>query len=181
MSDERKLFGFLVQVTLSQEELDAMKDREIEITRERFEVEREKTAASSQFSERLKTLKKEQLALLEAMASKVTKTEVECYHEKDERRGMMLTRRADNGFIVDERALTVDELNADRQGDLFDGNAAAPAPPSDEEFTGDAAEQERPVDADAASALESYKEAVGDDEDGDADPDDELEPAPAVN
>lgn len=165
MSENRETFSHPIDVVLTEEEINAIKDRNMNIDRKRFEIMNEKAAANAAFGEELKALKKEQLALLEAETSGKAKREFQCYQERDDRRGMMLTMRCDNGDIVDERALTAEERDVpdDRQGSLFDGSAPAGDIPSDDE-------DDAPGDADADAVLSEYIAQGGaGDEEGDDD------------
>lgn len=154
--DDRRTFGYLVDVTLTDLEIKAQLERNADIDRKMIEIKGQKALANSDFNGDLKVLRKEQETLLTSINTGKTKIEVQCYNEKDERRGMMLTMRADNGFIVDERALTADELREDRQGSLFDdGTGPTPAV----EAGGD--DQEEAPDADAAASLEEYTRLQG--------------------
>jgi hypothetical protein len=163
MTDEaRETFGHFIDVTLTEEEITAKLNRNADIDREILSIMGEKAAANSGFNADLKTLRKEQVTLLEAAKAGKAKLEIQCYNDRDDRRGMMLVRRKDNGEIVDERALTAEEREADRQGNLFEGpapDADAPTPDQEEEEGGD---------TDAEAKLDEYLAsggAVGDDAD----------------
>lgn len=154
MTDEaRETFGFPIEVDLTDEEKLENLDRIANIDRKMLAIEGEKAAASARFNDELKGLRKERLTRLEQDTAGKCKMEVECYHERDDRRGIMLTMRCDNGHIVDERALTADERGAaddERQGELFDGGAR----PSADAGADD--EDEPAGDADSEAALDEY-------------------------
>lgn len=166
MTDEsRETFGFPIEVTLTSEEKLENLDRIANIDRKILSLEGDKAAANQRFTEEFKALKKERLTRLEQDTAGKAKVEVECYQERDDRRGMMLTMRCDNGHIVDERALTAEEREVDdRQGDLFAGgkpDSAAGSADSDEEDEGQS-------DPDLENTLDEYnaqQNAAGADDD----------------
>lgn len=167
----RESFNFAIDVTLTEDEINARLNRNAEIDRKILDIMADKAAANQGFNADLKMLRKEQVTLLESAKAGKAKLEVSCYQERDDRRGMMLTRRNDNGDIVDERALTAEERNEsgdERQGNLFDGGARAPDPDA-----GDEEGDDQPGDADADAALDEYiaqgggVSGAGEDFDGD--------------
>jgi len=153
MTDEsRETFDFPIEVTLTPEEVEEKLERNADIDRKMIDIKNQKAEANSGFNEDLKTLRKEQVTLLEMISVGKAKVSVQCYHERDERRGIMLTMRCDNGHIVDERALTADERGAvedERQGNLFEGGAPSVDAGADDE-------DEPAGDADSEAALDEY-------------------------
>jgi len=182
MTDEnRETFGHPIEVDLTDEEKEAKLNRNADIDRKMIEIKAEKAEANQGFNNDLKLLRKEQATLLEAITVGKAKVEVQCYQERDERRGMMLTMRCDNGHIVDERALTAEErgIAADeRQGNLFDNDSDTDAGASQPDQ-----EEEEGGDADADAKLAKYLATGGgsdEADDPDHDDDDDAE-QPAVN
>ena len=119
-----------------------------------IEIKAEKAEANQGFNNDLKLLRKEQVTLLEEITVGKAKMEVQCYQERDERRGIMLTMRCDNGHIVDERALTAEERGAaadERQGNLFETTGTDVAAGAGED------EEEGPSDPDLESTLDEYE------------------------
>jgi hypothetical protein len=170
-SDEmgRETFGFLIEVALTSEELAKNDARNAEVDIQIRDIKGQRAESNNRFKELLTGLTKEQTGLLERRSTGKAKVEIPCYQERDDRRGMMLTRRNDNGDIVDERALTAEERNEsgdERQGNLFEGGARAPDPDA-----GDDDGDGQPSDADADAALDEYIAQSGsadsdDDDDG---------------
>lgn len=166
-------FGHLINVELDAAELARKAEQHVEICNEIERIEQRKSEALGDFNKELKDKRKEESDLRKVINSKSLKIEVLCYPERDDRRGMMLTRRKDTGEVVDERALTAEERNEaadDRQGNLFD---KPPAPPADIDEDDD---QDAPADADTEAALEAYaaereKVAAGGEPDGVGDDD----------
>ncbi len=169
-------FGHMIDVELDRDELDAKKNRLVAVDKEIDAIAAEKAKAVGEYNADLKDKRAERTTLLGVISSGSSKVEIICYNERDDRRGMMLTRRKDTGEVVDERALTAeerDETPNDRQGNLFD----KPAAPQDLDEDDDG---EAPADADTEAALEAYAaergkvaaagdepESDGDDESGD--------------
>lgn len=153
MADDRNTFGHLIDVTLSEAEIKAQLERNADIDRKIIAVSGQKALAARGYNDDLKLLRKEQETLLSTISTGKTKLEVECYLERDDRRGIMFTLRNDNGEIVDQRALTADELNEDRQGSLFEGDKK-PAGPDD--ASGDEDEEEQ-HDSDLDETLAAYQ------------------------
>lgn len=153
-NEERQTFGHLMNVDLSDDEIKSQLERNADIDRKMLLIKAEKAAANSGFNEDLKTLRKEQVTLLESVSSGKTKVEVECYLDKDLRLNVMRTLRADNGEQVDERALTADELNEDRQGSLFEGDKK-PASPDD--ASGGDEDEDEDGDEDTEATLAEYE------------------------
>ncbi len=190
MADEaRDIFKHPVEVELTDDEINARLNRNAEIDRKILEIQAEKAAANSGFNGDLKTLRKEQVTLLESAKAGTAKLEIDCYQERDDRRGIMLTMRCDNGNIVDERALTAEERGTtpeDRQGNLFEETVGSLAAATSDD------EPEERGDEDTEKALEEYAahnaasdntdalnaSADSDDED-ESDMDDDSEGAPA--
>lgn len=108
-----------MEVDVTAEEQGERKDRLVVVDRKILSVKAEKASKSSDYAQEIKTLEKERLALLEAIGTGREKRDVKCYLERDDRRGMMLTKRVDNNAVIDERALTLEE----RQVDMFDDKA----------------------------------------------------------
>lgn len=193
MSEEREVFKHPVEVALTDEEINARLNRNAEIDRKILEIQAEKAAANSGFNDDLKTLRKEQITLLESAKAGKATVEIDCYQERDDRRGNMLTLRCSDGSIVDERALTAEERNLvdDRQGNLFEGNAAAPPSDLDDEpeERGDedtekalaeyAAQNAAAGESNTSTAGESGDDSDDDDESDLGDPDDDSEGAAA--
>jgi hypothetical protein len=153
MTDEtRETFGHEIQIDLSDEELAAGRKRNMQIDLEIDAIKERQSASNAVFKEELDILKREQKPLKEAEKTKKATIEIQCYHERDERRGIMLTMRCDNGEIVDERALTADERGAvedERQGNLFDGGVP--------KLDAESGEDDEPAgDADSEAALDEY-------------------------
>lgn len=153
MTDEvRETFGHPIEVDLTDEEKEAKLNRNADIDRKMIEIKAEKAEANQGFNNDLKLLRKEQATLLEAITVGKAKIEIECYAERDERRGMMLTMRCDNGHIVDERALTAEERSADdRQGNLFETTG------TDVAASGGDDEEEGQSDPDLDNVLDEYE------------------------
>ncbi len=171
MTEGRESFKFAIDVTLTEDEINDRLERNAEIDRKILDIQAQKAMANQGYNGDLKLLRKEQVTLLESAKAGKAKLEVDCYQERDDRRGMMITRRNDNGDIVDERALTAEERGEsvdERQGKLFDDANQAPDPDAvsadgdDEEFGGD---------ADAEAALDEYvaENSGGEDTEAEAD------------
>lgn len=152
MGDDREVFGHLVDYEMTEAELKTQLERNADIDRKMGLIKADKAAANSGFNEDLKTLRKEQVTLLESISSGKARIEVQCYLERDERLNCMRTVRVDNGETVDTRALTADELNEERQGNLFEQTVGvlASTPDSDEE-------EEESHDADLDETLAAYQ------------------------
>lgn len=155
MTDEaqasRDTFGHHIDVPLSEAEIKARLERNMEVDQKMIDLKAEKTAANVQWNQELSDLRKEQAALITATKTGMTKIEIQCYHERDDRRGMMRTLRCDTGEMVDERALTAEERNEDRQGKLFESNGRPP-----EDLAVPDEEEESEGDTDAQAALDEY-------------------------
>ena len=173
MTDQaRETFKHAIDVMLTEDEINERLNRNADIDRQILTILGEKAAANQGFNADLKGLRKEQVTLLESAKAGKAKLDVECYQERDDRRGIMLTMRCDNGNIVDERALTAEERGEsddERQGKLFEGGAAAPDP----DLAMADGDEDQAGDADAEAALDQY---VAESADGDADDDDAEQP-----
>jgi len=173
----RETFGHPITMELGGADLERKNEEHIKVCNDLEEIEGRKRTAMSGFNEELKLKRKQEISLRAIINSKSMQVEVNAYSERDDRRGMMLTRRVDTGEVVDERALTAEERGQtpdDRQGNLFADKSAAPALPED------GSEPEEAADADAESALDGYAalQAESDDDD-DSDIGDESEDAVA--
>ena len=158
-----------MEVDVTAEEQNQRKDRLVAVDREIINVEAEKASKSSDFSTQIKTLKKERVALLQAIGTGRERREIPCYLERDDRLGVMRTKRVDTDAVIDERALTLEE----RQTELFDDDEAKtddgdterpPAGDGDEpEQVGsagpDAEDDAPPTDADGAGDGEAEGDA----------------------
>lgn len=153
---QRETFGHYIEEPLSAEEEAKLDHQVAALDREIISLESDKSFAAKQFGQQLKEKNKARNDILKVTTTKVKKVEYQCYNERDDRRGMILTRRADTGEIVDERAQTAEERNVpdDRQGNLFEGNAAAAAEPTDDD-----AEPEEGGGEDTDAALAEYAAA----------------------
>jgi hypothetical protein len=151
-TEKRETFGHPIVMQLEGKELERKNEDHVKVCNELEEIEGRKRTAMSGFNEELKLKRKQEISLRAMINSKSMQVEVECYPERDDRRGMMLTRRVDTGEIVDERALTAEERGVnDRQVEMFAVGQPAPAPAdSDEE-----PEEER-GDEDTENALSEY-------------------------
>lgn len=171
MSDEREIFGHLMDVDLSEDDLASKKNRLVAVDCEIIELNRSRAESASRFNEDLKTKRKEQTTLLESINAGKAKVEVSCYLERDERLGKVITRRQSDGEQVDERAMTAEERGEttdDRQGNLFEGGARPDLDAASDD-------EESPSDADADATLAEYIA-----QNGAGDPDDEDEPIAAA-
>lgn len=121
MAEPRETFEHSIEIDLTDAELAAGRKRNMQIDIEIDAVKQRQAAANTVFKEELEVLKREQKPLKEAEKTKKAKVEVNCYSQRDTAGARMLTLRCDTDEIVDERALTAEEREADRQGGLFGG------------------------------------------------------------
>ncbi len=178
----QRTFKHQITVDISAEEKTKILERNADIDRKMIQVKAEKAMANSGFNEDLKLLRKEQDTLLTSINAGKAKIEIEVYEDKDTRLNRMVYRRASDGEQVDERPLTADELNEDKQGDLFAGKGSVEttgeeAPPAavGDEHTNDP-DLEKTLaafEAEQDAAGETESDAPG--EDGDEEEDDEDE------
>jgi hypothetical protein len=176
----RETFGHPITMKLEGVELERKNEDHVRVCNELEEIEGRKRAAMSGFNEELKLKRKQEISLRAMINSKSMQVEYQCYSERDDRRGMMLTRRSDTGEIVDERALTAEERKVadDRQGNLFEGPVAVAPDAVDDE-------PEERGDEDTEKALAEYaaqnaaagesNTSTGDDDSGDHDDDDDFD------
>lgn len=178
----RETFMHMMEDSLSDEETLAKKDRLVDVDRKILEVEAEKAAAVSEFNKELKELRKERVTLLDVIGTGKVKREVECYEDRDDRRGHMLVRRLDTDEVVDERPLSASERDGDapadeRQGDLFaNGSAEAVDERTPEQIAADAEESGRLVRTTSAEARQRRAERQELPEDTELGDDDEDAP-----
>lgn len=129
-------FMQVVEVDLTPNEQDALKDKLVDCDKRMIAVEGEKAVAMSGFNQTLKNLRKERISLLDSIASGVGRREIACYEEREDATGRMLIKRVDNNEIVDERALTLEErdhiglVENDDDDDDFNDPAPDTEPPS---------------------------------------------------
>lgn len=133
----------------------AVVDRKIKDT------EAEKAGDVSKHNETLKQLRKEQGKLLDATTTRREERDVECYNERDDRRGFMLIKRASDGVVIDERAYTEAERNAELPFDKVKPEAPKEKTPEqlEADAAGAAAEAGAPAPDDSAQGAGGASEA----------------------
>ena len=112
----RKTFPKKIAIHLTDRERDEAKNRLVVVDQEIHAIGDAKSRENSDFNSRLKDKRAEQRALLGAIETGSMEREIECYEVRDDRRGHMVTFRADSEEQVDERPLTADERQQELPG-----------------------------------------------------------------
>jgi hypothetical protein len=118
---ERRTVKKQITQKVTKKDQAAKHDRLVEVDRELLQVASEKAESNSDFNGQLKSLRKEQKALLDVIDSGEETLDVDCYEVPDEARMEMTYRRVDNDvelpeftrpFTADERQMNFDYLAA---------------------------------------------------------------------
>lgn len=112
-----------VQCKLTDDELAERSQQLVELLGDRRTLAEEAKESAAGYRDRLKAIDKDVDGLLDQLTEGVEQRELEVEEMRDERRGEIVTRRADTGEEIDRRAMTAEE----RQGDLFGGAGDEPA------------------------------------------------------
>lgn len=150
-----------LDVHLTDEEVQEKSEQLARVVAEISDLEEEKAKAVRGFSVQLKEKKRR----LSELARNVTKREemrpVLCYQRPDLRRFVIEIFRADNKQVIDSRAMTKEELEEARQGQLFDGNTHVPIRVSTDPAPAKGLPLDQPPAAEASADDEDVKpEAV---------------------
>lgn len=140
---ERETYTELLECELTEQDRDQKRQRLETVDRELVRLDTEKKAAAKVFTNQIKPLAAERGSILEALDSGTEKRQVEVYEHLEPRLGKVEVRRVDTDALVEERAMTAEELDDTRQGDLFGSrdsdppaelvDPADPVPDDDEE------------------------------------------------
>jgi hypothetical protein len=107
-----EIFLKTIEVEINDAESQKLLQDHLELELQIDAVRASRASEMAEYNSRLKELRQRRGELINSIHTKKEKRDVAVYNEADERRGIMLTKRADNHVVVDERALTLDE----RQG-----------------------------------------------------------------
>lgn len=118
---KRKTFKKTIVQRLTPSELKALEPKIVELDKEIIAITKVKRDENQKYQGRLNDKKAEHGTYIKALETGEMKREIEVYEQVDERRGHMVFYDAATDKQVDERALTAEELQNIRQGDLFGG------------------------------------------------------------
>jgi hypothetical protein len=134
---KRHTFPKTIEIEITDEENTLRMKQHLDVEFKIDAVKAERAATVSEFTQQLKDLRKQRGELITTIQSKKEKRDIECYQEPDYRRHCMVIKRADTDQVIDERALTAEELQEslpgtkDSKGGKKPEAAAAPAAAGD--------------------------------------------------
>jgi hypothetical protein len=115
----RDTYTELLECELTEDERADKRKRLEDVDRELVRLDTEKKASAKAYSNQIKPLAAERESILEALDTGTEKRQVEVYEHFEPRLGKVEVRRVDTDAVVEERAMTQQELDEGRQGDLF--------------------------------------------------------------
>jgi hypothetical protein len=130
MAEEPETFIKELECDLTEEETRKERERVPEIWKELKAIEAEKAAQMAGYNKSRKDKRAEMDAAVSAAGTGKVKREVSCYERLDFRRNVAETVRMDTEAVIDERAITKEELQQDLPGtDAGSNGATAHYPP----------------------------------------------------
>ena len=113
-----------IKVALDPPVLEFKRNKLIDIERELDRLAAKKREVGAEWTSKLKDARETRAALLEELESGRQKMTVHVVEERDDRRGCMIVKRADNGAVVDERPYSAAERQLDLESTIRQRRAA---------------------------------------------------------